>query len=224
MRRWLGLLLGAGAGSLVTGVCLLGAAALWSAWAGRASAPTPSLSMTTPAAALPPATPVPAAGSPDPYLRELAPPTPSLGAPDPLSGGALPVSRPALQRPFEAQGFDFQPVELGDGRARWVAAAPDGLALVEIVGAEQVEFASVTAFGSSSQAAEQAAQQVVYLLTMLNAILPGWPEGAEWLSREVVKSTRQTGDYRSEIVSAGVRVGFTVESQLHAVTLSFRAE
>jgi hypothetical protein len=233
----MGVVLGAVAGMLVTGACLFVAGSLWSWLAERWADPSPTAVGAATASARPSDTPAPAltaaasntpaALAVEPFLRELTLPTPTASAPgiSDLGGtGSLPIGRLSLQSQYEAQGFDFQQTELGDQRDRWVAASPDGLALVEIVGAEQVEEASVIAFRSRNADTAAAARQVVYMLTMMNAILPGWSAGAEWFSSELVKSTQQAGDYASAIVYDGVRTEFSVDGQLGALTLSFRPE
>lgn len=237
MRRWLVMLLGAGAGVLVTGLCLLLASSLWSWLTGLSAASTPPQFSAATEALRPsaPPSPMPAVASRAPpptipeenFLRELTRPTPVSGQPGASSSSEprwLPLTRLALQGPFEALGFSFQRTELGDGRVRWVAASPDGLALVEISGVEQAEQASVTTFSPSNPEAGEAAQLIIYMLTMLNAVLPGWSAGAEWFSEELVQSARQAGDYSAEIVHSGVRVQYTYDRQLGALTLSFQPE
>ena len=238
MKRLTGLIAGAVAGVLVMGACLYTIALLWPGLAGRWAAPTATAAAAAtesarPTGTLPPAETA-AANSPSatteepPFLRELVrTATPTAAAPAaPRTGGAswLPVTRPALQKPYEAQGFDFQRAQLGDNRDRWVAASPDGLALVEIVGVEAVEEASVSVFGPIRRDAEEGAKRAIYMLLMMNAVLPGWSEGAEWFSGELVNAERQSGDYASEITHDGVRVEFSFDAQLGAITLSFKPD
>ncbi|MGQ0601083.1 MAG: hypothetical protein ACT4QE_05230 [Anaerolineales bacterium] len=140
-------------------------------------------------------------------------------------GASLPaISRVSLQSPYEARGFAFQRAQLGDGRERWVAASPDGLALVEIVGTDTVEQASVTVFGPIRQREDDGAQRAIYMLTMMNTILPEWTAGVEWFSGELATVAIRAGNYMSEITQAGVRAVFSFDAQLGATTLSFGPE
>jgi len=105
-----------------------------------------------------------------------------------------------------------------------VAASPDGLALVEIVGTDTVEQASVTVFGPIRQNEDDGEKRAIYMLTMMNTILPEWTAGAEWFSGELATVTSRSGNYVSEITRAGVRVVFSFDGQLGAITLSFGPE
>ncbi len=237
MKRWIGVIAGAVAGALVTGLCLYAIAQFWPALAELWAAPPATLVATTTHAARPSNTPAPAEtaapnslpATPEasPFLKKLvrATPTPAASAvPGASRASDLPLTRLSLQSPYEAQGFDFQLTQLGDNRDHWVAASPDGLALVDIVGAEMVEQASVSVFGPIRANEPDAGKRAIYMLTMMNAILPGWPEGAEWFSGELVQASRQGGDYESEIIHKGVRVVFSVDVTLGAITLSFEPE
>ena len=89
---------------------------------------------------------------------------------------------------------------------------------------DTVEQASVSVFGSIRANEPDAGKRAIYMLTMMNAVLPGWLEGAEWFSGELVQASRQGGDYESEITHKGVRVQFSVDVTLGAITLSFEPE
>lgn len=209
MKQWSGLLLGAMTGGLVTGICLVTGALFSSTLEGLQEAPAPTALSVVPEPAAP-----------------LTPPTSAAPLPGEAgaASGGLPVTRLALQGPYEGQGFAFQRTVLNDGRVRWLAASPDGLALVEIIGAEQVEQASITTFGSADADAHEAAQQIVRLLTMLHTVFPDWPAGAEWLSTELVASAREPGNYAADLAHAGIHIDFTWEAGPGALTLSFRPE
>jgi hypothetical protein len=196
----------------------------------RANA-TPSATAPATETAPPAVTPAPAATTtPDgaavetepPLLRPVATVTP--GAPPPAGDGLLPITRLDLQRVYEAQGFEFRRSQLGDDREHWVAASPDQLALVDVVGAEAAEQASVTVFGPVHAQAEDGPQRAVYMLTMLNAVLPGWTGGVEWFSEELVNLSRQAGDFEASITQAGVVVHLALDAQQGALTLSFEPE
>jgi len=238
MKRLAILIGGAVFGVLVTGAGLYAATLLWPGLAGLGAAPTATTAATAAESARPTDTPaaaetaaptrLPAPTAESPFLRELflnATLTAAASA-APRAGetGGLSITRLSLQSPYEAQGFDFRYVQLGDGRDRWVAASPDGLALVEIVEAEAVEQASVTVFGPIRREAEDAQARAIYMLTMMNAIFPGWSGGAEWFSRELVNASRQSDDYESNITYSGVRVEFSVDAQVGSITLSFEPE
>jgi hypothetical protein len=157
-----------------------------------------------------------------PLLRPVATVTPA--APSPAGEGLLPITRLDLQRVYEARGFEFRRSQLGDGREHWVAASPDQLALVDIVGAEAAEEASVTVFGPVHAQSEGGPERAVYMLTMLNAVLPGWAGGAEWFSDELVNLSRQAGDFEASITQAGIIVRLVLDGQQGALTLSFEPE
>jgi hypothetical protein len=236
MKRWASLIGGMVAGVLLTGAGLYAIALLWPRLAGPGAAPTETAVAVVTQAARPTDTPAPArtltprslptTTEETSFLQELVPSATPTAASAPRTGGAgaLPITRLSLQSPFEDHGFDFQQVRLGDGRERWVAASPDGLALVEIVGTEAVAQASVISFGPVGVGSDEAARRAAYMLTMMQAVLPGWSAGAEWFSGELVNAARQRGDYASAITHDGVRVGFTVEARAGSITLSFEPE
>jgi hypothetical protein len=238
MKRLTSLILGAVLGVVLMGACLYVLASLWPRLAALWAAPTPIVVAVATETTRPVQTPAPTetaasqsemtATAESPFLRELLPNATATviadGPPGPSQGLWLPVTRLSLQSPYEAQGFDFQPTRLGDDRERWVAASPDGLALVEIVGAEQVEEASVTTFGPLNQNTDEGPRRAVYMLTLLNAVHPGWADGAEWFGDQLVRIASQQGDYASEVVHDGVRTAFLVDARLGAITLSFRPE
>jgi hypothetical protein len=145
---------------------------------------------------------------------------------EPVGGGngLLPLTRLDLQRPYEDLDFEFQLANLGDEREHWVAASPDQLALVEIVGAEGVEAASVSVFGPIEQGDADGPRRAIYLLTMLNALLPGWEGGVTWFGDEVVNLSRAAGDYTASTTYAGVRVTLTQDAREGAIILSFEPE
>jgi len=238
MKRWAGLIVGAAVGVLLTGIGLYAIAWLWPRPAGLQTTPIASVQAGVTELARPTHTPAPAeAATPNSptatteeplVLQKLvrnATPTAATSA-SPRAGGAswLPIPRLSLQSPYEAQGFDFQQTQLGDNRDRWVAASPDGLALVEIVGAEAVEQASVIVFGPIRRDAAGGGQRAIYMLTLMHAVLPGWSEGAAWFGAELVNASRQPGDYESEITHDGVRVTYSVDTSLGCITLSFEPE
>ena len=233
MKRFVTVVVGASTGVLVTAICLYTVALLWSRLAGQPSTPTATALAAVTEIARSTFTPIPTATAvPDraptegsllfrelgPNLTPTAPPSADLGSDN---AGVLPLTRQDLQRPFETQGFDFQHTQLGDSLEHWVAASPDGLALVEIVGAEAVTQASVSVFGPIQPTAERAGPRAVYMLTMMQVILPEWPDGAEWFADELVKAARQSGDYESENSYQGVRVVFFVDRKVGAITLLF---
>ncbi len=238
MKRWAGLIIGIVAGVLLMGTGVYTMARLWSRPAGLATTPTANVIAAVTESAKPTHTPAPAeAAVPDTlsvsteessWLRELVPKaTPTAAAcaaPRSNEASWLPITRLSLQSPYAARGFDFQRTQLGDNRDRWVAASPDGLALVEIVGVEAVEEASVTVFGPIGGNNEDTAKRALYMLTMMSAILPDWPEGAEWFSGELGKAARQPGTYESEITHRGVCMAFWVDVQLGSITLRFEPE
>lgn len=215
MRRLVTLIAGAVAGVLVTITGVYTVALLWPHLLG------PPATSTAPAAANP--TPLPT--EEPPLLQTLGvSPTPTfalLAVAGTNDVGVLPTTRLSLQSPYEAQGFVFQLTELGDDSDHWVAASPDGLALVDIAGAEAVAQASVSVFGPIHLANADAGKRAIYMLTMMNAILPEWPEGAEWFAGELVNAARQSGDYESEITHQGVRVVFSVDTQAGALIMRF---
>jgi hypothetical protein len=176
----------------------------------------------------PTATLDPAVPTVDPFERVVgeeltATPDPG-GAPSGGGTGMLPLSRLDLQRPYEDLGFSFELANLGDEREHWVAASPDQLALVEIVGAEEVEFASVSVFGPIEQADADGPRRAIYMLTMLNALLPGWEGGVTWFGDEVVNLSRTAGDYNASTSQAGVRVTLTQDAREGAIILTFEPQ
>jgi hypothetical protein len=205
-------------------------------WPGLFSpAPTPTLTPVPPTrtprptvTTAPTATLDPAVPTEDPLERVVgedptATPNPA-GEPTGGGTGLLPLTRLDLQGPFEDLGFEFQLADLGDDREHWVAASPDQLALVEIVGADDAESASVSVFGPVSQEDEDGPQRAIYLLTMLNTVLPGWEGGVTWFGDEIVNMSRAAGDYSASTIHAGVRVTVTQDAREGAIILSFEPE
>ncbi|MCC6189834.1 MAG: hypothetical protein IT318_12435 [Anaerolineales bacterium] len=225
MKRLVTLTSGVAAGVLAALGCLY---LLTLAWPGLLR-PGEPIATAPPEAAFtsrPPATPAPSATpnaarmeTVSPLLRVVVTPTP-----EPLDATAMPLTRLALQAEFEALGFAFQRSDLGDGREHWVAASPDRLALADIIGGEAVEAASVTVFGPIGQDAEGGPQRVVYMLTLLNAALPGWAKGAEWFAAELVNMAHAPGDFAVSTARAGLRVTLAQDAGQGAITLSVAHE
>jgi hypothetical protein len=201
-------------------------------WPGLFSpAPTPTITPIPPTSTRRPtltpvltATPDPAVPTVDPLERVVgeeltATPNP---AGEPLGGtGFLPLARADLQRPYEDLGFSFQLANLGDDQEHWVAASPDQLALVELVGADDVEAASVSVFGPVSQDDPDGPQRAIYLLTMLRTLLPGWEGGVAWFGDQIVSMSRAGGDYSASTTYAGLRLTLTQDTREGAIILTF---
>lgn len=121
-----------------------------------------------------------------------APPEPArvtapLAALEASSAPTLWVSRQDIQHLYEKNelGFTFEEAPLVDGTPRAMGKSPDGLAILDLVGPRsQLQQATIVVVFPSDYP-DVLMLNAVYMMGLLNNVLPNWSGGADWLTESI---------------------------------------
>ena len=158
--------------------------------------------------------------SPEQAITDSKPATaePTKPAPTKIPVG-LGVERDEVEDLFSASeiGFEFEDAPLMDGTARRMAEAPNGLASVELIGAES-DLSRVSLFMAVSP--ETVNFNLAYSILVVTSAVPGWgdAEAMEWLSTSLQELPAD-----SETTHGNARISLSASDDLSYLYLAVSA-
>lgn len=129
----------------------------------------------------------------------------------------LGVSAADIVRVYEPGGFTFESSSPVYEQPRQIGEAPDGAALIQLVGPSG-NLTGVNVSVYMTQGLPEPTQDLrrSYLDTMISLVLPNWEDGHEWLEEEAL-SMKRAGSRSTEV--GDVKVVLTVASADDGLTL-----